>query len=353
MTTRSSWQPSTTGSSLSPAGAYEVVGANGSPYTLKLLAILRYRRLPYVWRVADPVSLSAEEAGPLRLMPMLRRPGAAMFECDSTPLAHSLEVSHPGVRSILPPDPAAAFVSHLVEDFADEWCTKLMFHYRWHDPGHAKWGARFVVSDVRPDLSGTALELAIATFYERQRGRRELVGCGPANAPLLEAHFDELLAAVERLGGPASYLFGERPSLADFGLYGQLSQLVLDPWPLSVVRARAPGVENWVRRLADASGCEGGWSDGWISSSAVRALLAMVGRVYLPFLAANARAVEAGEAAVTVTIDGHPYAQPTFRYQLKCWREILARWRALDAGNRATLESLLGDSGCLATLQAA
>ena len=339
---------------MTPArSSYEVVGSNGSPYTKKLLAILRYRRLPYVWYVRDPLTLPVEVAGPLRLMPMLRSPGAAKFECDSTPLAHSLEALHPGMRSIVPPDPAAAFVSHLIEDYADEWCTKLMFHYRWHDAEHAKWGARFVVSDVRPDLVGPALEQAVATFYERQRGRRELVGCGPANAALLEAHFIEWLAAMEMLGGPASYLFGGRPSLADFALYGQLSQLVLDPWPLSVVRARAPRVENWVARLADASGCEGAWSEAWLESPAVRALLAMVGRVYLPFLVANARAVEAGDTIVSIEIDGHRYAQPAFRYQLKCWREVLARWRALDPGSRSRLEPLLKARGCLATLQAA
>ena len=339
---------------MTPArSSYEVVGSNGSPYTKKLLAILRYRRLPYVWYVRDPLTLPVEVAGPLRLMPMLRSPGAAKFECDSTPLAHSLEALHPGMRSIVPPDPAAAFVSHLIEDYADEWCTKLMFHYRWHDAEHAKWGARFVVSDVRPDLVGPALEQAVATFYERQRGRRELVGCGPANAALLEAHFIEWLAAMEMLGGPASYLFGGRPSLADFALYGQLSQLVLDPWPLSVVRARAPLVENWVARLADASGCEGAWSEAWLESPAVRALLAMVGRVYLPFLVANARAVEAGDTIVSIEIDGHRYAQPAFRYQLKCWREVLARWRALDPGSRSRLEPLLKARGCLATLQAA
>ena len=339
---------------MTPArSSYEVVGSNGSPYTKKLLAILRYRRLPYVWYVRDPLTLPVEVAGPLRLMPMLRSPGAAKFECDSTPLAHSLEALHPGMRSIVPPDPAAAFVSHLIEDYADEWCTKLMFHYRWHDAEHAKWGARFVVTDVRPDLVGPALEQAVATFYERQRGRRELVGCGPANAALLEAHLIEWLAAMELLGGPASYLFGGRPSLADFALYGQLSQLVLDPWPLSVVRARAPRVENWVARLADASGCEGAWSEAWLESPAVRALLAMVGRVYLPFLVANARAVEAGDTIVSIEIDGHRYAQPAFRYQLKCWREVLARWRALDAADRARVEPLLRDTGCLSILQAA
>ena len=35
---------------------YEIVGSNGSPYTRKLVAILRYRRMPYAWLVRDPVT---------------------------------------------------------------------------------------------------------------------------------------------------------------------------------------------------------------------------------------------------------------------------------------------------------
>jgi len=147
---------------------YEIVGANGSPYTLKLLAILRYRRLPYVWRVRDPVSLSAEEAGPLRLMPMLRRPGDSKFQCDSTPLAHALEAAHPGVRSIVPPDPAAAFLCHLIEDFADEWCTKLMFHYRWHDAEAARWGKVEQVTGVVTDAVDMATRVGVRAIDEHE-----------------------------------------------------------------------------------------------------------------------------------------------------------------------------------------
>lgn len=329
-----------------PSG-YELLGCNASPYSRKMLAILRYRRLPHRWRVQDPATLSEAEAGKLRLMPMLRGPGQAQFECDSTPLAHRLEAEHPQ-RGIIPEDPALAFLCHLIEDYADEWCTKLMFYFRWHDPDAARFAARWVIADIRPELRGAAREAVEAAFYQRQRSRRELVGCAPVNGPLLERHFRELLAALEQLGGADPYLFGSRPSLADFALHGQLSQLALDPWPQSLLRQQAPRVENWLCRLDDASGVEGDWDASALDSATLAALLGMIARSYLPFLQQNARALAAGDSLVSLEIEGEPYAQPPFKYQAKCLQDLQSHWQRLDADSRVRLQPLLRASACAA-----
>ena len=84
---------------------------------------------------------------------MMRAPGSKRFECDSTPSAHMLEESHPGMRSIIPEDPAGAFLCHLIEDFADEWCTKIMYYFRWADAEVAKPCASWVM--IRSRLSNT------------------------------------------------------------------------------------------------------------------------------------------------------------------------------------------------------
>ena len=54
-----------------------------------------------------------------------------MAEVDSTPIIRRLEAEYPG-RSVIPDDPAIAFINYLLEDYGDEWLPKAMFHYRWY-----------------------------------------------------------------------------------------------------------------------------------------------------------------------------------------------------------------------------
>lgn len=328
---------------------YRLFGGNPSPYSRKLRAILRYRRLPHVWKVGTPDTLPEIAQVRPRLIPVLRIPETGEFRVDSTPTALLLEERHPDQRSILPPDPADAFVCHLLEDFADEWVTKMMFHYRWHEDATADWASHWIVRDAMPAAMGKAHDQAAKMFHDRQRGRMAMVGCTAENAPVIESSYERLLDVLGPFVGGAQYLFGSRPSLADFALYGQLAQLTLDPWPQRICRARAPAVESWVITLDDAGGVEGEWK---AERGAVvrKALLEMVGVEYLPFLRANAAALDAGSTRVELEIRGRAFAQEPFRYQQKCYAELRHRWQTLDAAARAGLEPLLEETGCLKLL---
>jgi hypothetical protein len=46
------------------------------------------------------------------------------------------------------------------------------------------------------------------------------------------------------------------------------------------------------------------------------------------------------------TIDGQPWTQPTFPYQAKCLQWINAEYQQLDDAARATVDSILGGTGC-------
>jgi glutathione S-transferase len=331
---------------------YRIYGSNASPFSCKLRAVLRYRRLPHSWHMRRPGMAPEIEAVKPKLVPILYLPSmdgkGGEYRVDSTPLVHELERRHPGARSVLPPDAGDAFLCHLVEDFADEWCTKMMYYHRWIEEPTARFGAAWIIQDWLPEAAGTARSRMEEQIFTRQRGRMPLVLGDAGNYATIEADFHALLACLGPYVSGARFLFGSRPSLADFALYGQLSQLVTDPLPQARVRELAPAIEFWVMALDDASGLEGSWNAELPGAADARkGLLALVGASYLPFLAANAAALAAGKERFELEIGGRPWAQAPFGYQAKCYSEIRNRWAALGEAALAGLRPLLGETGCL------
>ena len=333
---------------------YRLIGTNASPYSVKLRAILRYRRLPHDWVLRTPDVLAEVHHVKPQLMPILQFPEDGSYHVDSTPLAYALEARHPGHRSIVPDDPGHAFLSHLIEDMADEWYTKALFHYRFASTVDQDYGAGWVVDDARPELDGGALAEAVEAFKQRQIARLPLVGCTPANAPVLEESYRRLLDILQGHVGNGRFLFGSRPALADFGLFGQLKTLATDPTPMGLMRARAPRVEHWVRRLDDASGVDGAWRDPTAPlPAAVIELLRLAGELYLPFLRANARAAAKAEPSFSLTLFGKPYAQAVFGYQVKCLAWLRAELAGLTGAPLARTRAVLEQTGCWEPLRPA
>lgn len=316
---------------------YKLFGALGSPYSQKLRALLRYRRIPFVW--IDGAA-TRDAIGQVRapVIPVLQYPDGH-FDNDSTPVIYDLEARH-AERRVVPDDPAQAFVAHLLEDFADEWLTKAMFGYRWLAEVDQIQMSRWLAFD---NLKGGGLERSqafAAQFRARQVGRMAMVGCTAENFPLIEASTRAVLAALEAHVVERHCLFGTRPSLAEFGIFGQLSQLGTDPTAQTMMRADYPYSYRWLAHIDDMSGVEGEWEPGF--APVVAQLVAIAGQVYVPFLRANELAAEAGAETFRMEAMGHAYEQGVFKYQIKCLRELRARHAALPAEVRARVDTLLG-----------
>src|SRR5512140_2389036 len=106
-----------------------IVGAPGSPYSRKLRAVLRYRRIAHAWIQQGSPETRGLPQPRVHLLPQLILPGpdgAMEARTDSTPLIRELETRYQ-LRSVIPPHAGLAFVDALLEDYADEWLTKAMF----------------------------------------------------------------------------------------------------------------------------------------------------------------------------------------------------------------------------------
>jgi glutathione S-transferase len=326
-----------------------IVGAPGSPYSRKLRAVLRYRRIPYAWVQMGSPEARALPRPKVELLPQLVFPGASSALTDSSPLIRRLEAEFQG-RSVIPDDPALAFLDALLEDYADEWLTKAMFHYRWAFAPDVAQAAAILPRWRRVDEPEAMAVAAGKMFSERQIGRLGVVGSNATTAPVIEDSYLRLLALLDARLIEAPFVFGARPVASDFGLYGQLTQLAgWDPTPRALALERAPRVVAWLDLVEDLSGLEPG-SGGWIAREAipatVRALFAEVGRVYAPFLLANADALARRADQVECTIDGRPWVQKPFPYQGKCLQWLREGYAALASGDRAVVDGVLKDSGC-------
>jgi glutathione S-transferase len=327
---------------------YTINGALGSPYSMKMRALMRYRRIPHLWvHGADSRDALSKVKAPV--IPVMEYPDGT-FHNDSTPLIYDLEARHTE-RSVIPPDPAHAFIAHLIEDFADEWVTKAMFGYRWLEEVDQIQMSRWLAFDAMKG-GGLATSQGYAEqFRARQVGRMAIVGCAAENFPLIEASTRAILGALEAHVVDQHCLFGTRPSMAEFGMYGQLSQLGVDPTAQAMMRKDFPYSFRWLLHIDDMSGITGEWdkSDAPLAPI-ITAWLQQVGEIYMPFLLANATAIAAGEDSFRITAMGLPYTQGVFKYQVKCLADLRARYAALDAKARARIDPLLAQTGCLEAL---
>jgi glutathione S-transferase len=329
---------------------YTIHGGLGSPYSMKMRAILRYRRLPHIWKQVDMTDRSIFAHVKAPVIPIIEFPDGSWHN-DSTPMIFTLEKLHTE-RSIVPSDPGQAFLALLLEDMADEWGTKAMFHYRWFRERDQKQMSEWLSFDRLHGRGRSTIEKAAEMFRARQVNRMALVGCTPENAPIIEESAREILMLFESHVTEESYLFGSRPSLADFGWMGQLSQLAVDPTPDELMRDIAPFTFRWLMNLDDASGVEGEWRDANAPlPAAVAGFLKMAGEIYFPFLLANARAFEKGEPTFSVELRGKTYSQGAFRYQQRCLWDLREAYRKLDAAAKAKIDPMLEAAACIAPLQ--
>ncbi|MFT4718941.1 MAG: glutathione S-transferase [Candidatus Azotimanducaceae bacterium] len=342
--------PSTSSSKPLPT-PLRLKGAPGSPYTRKMLAYLRFRQIPYELLIGDQADQQGLPTAKVNLLPTFYLPdaqGQTQAVVDSTPLIRRFESAFRG-REAIPANPALTFLNYLIEDYADEWLTKAMFHYRWHYQVDIDQAAAILPRWRGLQLSDEVLQKSSQYVADRQISRLYVVGSNAVTAPVIEASYQRFLAIFDRLLQRQAFVLGDRPSSADFAIYAQLTQLArFDPTPMAICLQQAPRVFAWTDVVDDLSG-QAAEDDGWMSVGAVKEtlgeLLAEIGRVYTPALLANAKALASGEKEMKTTIDDKPWEQPTFAYQGRCLQWIREEYQSLGPLDQQQVDLALAGTG--------
>ncbi len=326
------------------SAAHRIFGSELSPYSVKVRSYFRYKNLPHDWLLRSPANQAEfQKHAKLPLVPLVVTPEGEGVQ-DSTPILERFEKAHPE-PSIVPADPALAYLSALLEEYGDEWGNKWMFHYRWAYAPDAWSTAERIAVQMMGAQGPLAVAQARQAVAERMTGRIGFVGSNERTKPVIEASFKRALALLDTHLGSRPYLLGGRPAMADFGLWGQFYEAATDPTPGAIMRASSPNVMAWVQRMV-APKNEGTFEKFEVLSASLLALLTdEVGAFFLPWSAANAAAIAGDAKTFDVTLAGNGWSQEPQKYHARSLAEIRRKYQAVK-GN-AALDDVLTKSGCL------
>ena len=327
----------------SAGGGYRIFGSELSPYSVKVRSYFRYKGIPHEWVIRSAAKMAEfQQHAKLPLIPLVLAPDGSALQ-DSTPIIEHFEALYPE-PSIHPADPALAFVSALLEEYGDEWGNKWMFHYRWTYEADQDSAADRIARDVFPEASDEERAGTAAMLKTRMVPRLSFVGSSPETGPTIEASFRRVVALLEAHLARRPYLFGGRPAFGDFGVWPQVYEAWTDPTPRGLIERDAPSVGTWVQRML-APRAEGAF-EAWdaLAPTLTPLLRDEIAGRFLPWSAANARAIAGGASEMTVDLDGATWRQQPQKYHAKSLMALKARRAGI--GPNATVDTLLRDTGC-------
>ena len=383
------------------APRWAIWGSELSPFALKLRACCDWAGLPYAWLPAEGGRLRNYRA--LRLIARAKR--TRMVEryprldaldeyplvpllieddrrvlYDSSALADWIDDHHRSPHGrLIPEDAALAFVARLIDEAFDEFGLYMVHHNRWVMSATTNDAGRRLAREMAHVLlPGTGWILA-RRFAERQVRRlpylfsvappgfsvglrAALTPPSPAGFPathgMLQEAWEAYLASVEAILTRRPFLLGERFTIADAGVYGQLGMNLADPSAADDMRRRAPTTFAWLEAIRDRRHV--GRTGPLALGDELRGLLDVIARTFVPLMRQNERAyLEAcarGErlcnerafdqrrALYDGTLLGKPFRSVAKTFQVRVWRELRAAWRRLPPEASATLAPLLGDA---------
>ena len=331
--------------SLTPFTLY---GPELSYFTGKMEGVLRYMQLPYDRVTRGPIGEVDDLSGTAQVPALVLGDGRVLT--DSTPMMEWLHAQNPAAP-IIPSDPAGAYLSWMLDDYADEWLWRPAMHYRWDYAESAKHQSRVLADADEGDLP-IPVPNALKRYLICNRQRKLFTrgdGVCTETWDHVESVFYNTLSQFSQILKSRPFLLGDRPSIADFGFFGPMFRhFAMDPTSARIMRETASPVFEWVARVWNARVDDLGdrellnhVPDDWDP------ILRSIGSQYLPHLRANANAWQTGREKFDVTIEGVAYHNIRMsEYRVWCLDELRRRFEALDSSDQEKVRERLERTGC-------
>lgn len=327
---------------------YQIYGGPASTYSLKIRAVFRYLRLPHTWMVpmdgftgagglgegAPGSTLAAAGKG---VVPVVRFPDGS-YHADSTPMMYHLSELAPE-RTLIHPHAGISLLSHLIEEMADEYLPLFFFYYRWTTD--ADWCGRRQMIGWNGAMTDAELEPLARAFTQRQQAQLGATASLPPEQ--VQRDYETVLAALEGQLQKSLFFFGSRPSLAEFGLHGQLTQYAADPFVSRVMKDKAVRVFQWGQLMDDLSGFEGEWAEPEdCLTEELGRVIASLAQGYFTMMASIRQTVDLSD--LSGALNGP-------RYRIKCLLALKAELAGLTEEDRNLIRPILEANGAWDALQ--
>ncbi len=220
-----------------------------SPYSAKTRSYLRFSQIDFedIEPSAFVLKRRVQRAVGRLIMPTLELPDGRWLQDSSVIIAH-LEAEGRG-PSITPPGSNQAFASALLELFADEWLPMAALHYRWNTPENAAFALDEFARSAFPLLPRIVGRPLIAGMAEKMKSYLDVLGVAEHMQEVVERCVRDVIQALDVHFSESDFVFGGRPSLADFGLFGPLwAHLYRDPGSRALFDAY-PALRRWMDEM--------------------------------------------------------------------------------------------------------
>lgn len=346
---------------------YTMYGAEFSLYSGKLRSYLRKKGIPFVERSPSILTYKrfiVPRTG-VNFIPVLHTPEDEVLQ-DTTAIIDALEPRFPE-RGVYPTTPRQHLAALLLELYGDEWLLIPAMHYRWNFPDDN-------LPFIYDEFGGMAFPW-FPKFIRRALGRRigarfrgfvPRLGITDETGPAIENSWVQLLADLNAHFADHDFLFGGRPSIADFGMIGPMyAHLYRDPYPGRLMREKAPNVIAWVERMIAPEPADGDFLPGDEIPDTLWPVLERMAREQVPVLVDTEwklgewRKDHPDRAKVPRVLDEHAFEidgvvgkRAVLPHSLWRWQRPRDYYHALEARRRSPATELAQRLGLRVALSA-
>ena len=284
---------------------------------------------------------------------------------DTTEIIEVLETRHP-TPSIRPSSPRQTIAAMLFEAWCDDVWHPVALHTRWSfsenyplfrtemGKGFLPYAPRFLQNWVIDKTAAAQMRNALPNL-----------GVVPEQVDLLERWIHNMLDMLELHFSQHEYLFGGRPTIADYSLLGPLyGHLSLDPWPKRELIAPRPHLKAYIERLHRGDSPGSGASGELLPEDAIPETLLPVFDVifceFYPLLAKTVKSVnehiqhkglQTGDhlprllRGISFPMGDGEYTRGAFSYALWMMQRIQKQLRAMPEHERTSVAKWFADRG--------